>query len=281
MNKKTLENNRVNKGKSKPEDFICKTHELNEIKKKVAVLSGKGGVGKSLVTSLLAVVMRKKGYNVGVLDADITGPSIPKMFGVDEYRAETSEFGIYPASTDNNIKIMSINLLLEKSDAPVIWRGPLIAGAVKQFWTDVIWGELDYLFFDMPPGTGDVPLTVFQSVPLDGIIIVTSPQDLVSLIVKKAYNMAKTMNIPVLGVIENMSYAKCPECGKRINLFGESKAEKVAQDMGIPFLGRLPIDSELAALCDYGEIEKFNKNYVDGCIDMFENKFKSDTKEIF
>lgn len=261
--------------KSKPEDLICETHELNEIRKTVAVLSGKGGVGKSLVTSLLAVVMRRKGHNIGILDADITGPSIPKVFGGDNYRADTSEFGMYPARTHNDIKIMSINLLLEKNDAPVIWRGPLIAGVVKQFWTDVIWGNLDYLLFDMPPGTGDVPLTVFQSVPLDGIIIVTSPQDLVSLIVKKAYNMAKTMNIPILGIIENMSYAVCPGCEKRIDIFGESKAEKVAQEMGIPFLGRLPIDPDLAALCDKGEIEKFDKNYVDDCIEMLENKLKS------
>jgi ATP-binding protein involved in chromosome partitioning len=196
------------------------------------------------------------------------------MFGGDDYKADASEFGIYPARTHNDIKIMSINLLLENKDAPVIWRGPMIAGAVKQFWTDVIWGDLDYLFFDMPPGTGDVPLTVFQSVPLDGIIIVTSPQDLVSLIVKKAYNMAKTMNIPIIGIIENMSYAVCPECEKRIDVFGESRAEKVAQEMGIPFLGRLPIDPELAALCDEGEIEKFDKNYVDECIDTLE-KIKS------
>ena len=276
--KETSEQNRQNsyagEKRSKAEDFICKTHELNEIKKTVAVLSGKGGVGKSLVTSLLAVEMRKKGHKVGILDADITGPSIPKIFGGDDDRADTSEFGIYPAITHNGIKIMSINLLLEKNDAPVIWRGPLIAGAVKQFWTDVIWGKLDYLFFDMPPGTGDVVLTVFQSVPLDGIIIVTSPQDLVSLIVKKAYNMAKTMNIPILGIIENMSYILCPECGKRIDVFGESKADKVAQEMGIPFLGRLPIDPDLAALCDSGNIEKFEKDYVDECIEVVEHKFK-------
>jgi ATP-binding protein involved in chromosome partitioning len=277
--KDTSEKDRKNScagmGKSKLEDFLCKTHELNEIKRIVAVLSGKGGVGKSLVTSLLAVVMRRKGHNIGILDADITGPSIPKMFGGDDYRAETSEIGIYPARTHNDIKIMSINLLLEKSDAPVIWRGPLIAGAVKQFWTDVIWGNLDYLFFDMPPGTGDVPLTIFQSVPLDVIIIVTSPQDLVSLIVKKAYNMAKSMNIPILGIIENMSYTVCPECGKKINIFGESKAEKAAEEMDIPFLGRLPVDPELAALCDSGEIEKFDKDYVDGCIEILENRLKS------
>lgn len=256
--------------KNKPESLICKTHELNEIKKTVAVLSGKGGVGKSLVTSLLAVVMKRKGHNVGVLDADITGPSIPKAFGGDDYRAKTSELGIYPVTTHNDIKIMSINLLLERNDAPVIWRGPLISSAVKQFWTDVIWGKLDYLFFDMPPGTGDVPLTVFQSIPLNGIVIVTSPQDLVSLIVKKAYNMAKNMNVPILGIIENMSYAICPECGKKIDVFGESKAEKVAQEMGIPFLGRLPIDPYLASLCDKGEIEKFSKNYVDECVEMLE-----------
>lgn len=274
--KQASEKNRNNgcpgEEKCNPEDFRCKTHELNDIKRTVAVLSGKGGVGKSLVTSLLGVVMRRKGYDIGILDADITGPSIPKVFGADDYRADTGEFGIYPARTHNNIKIMSINLLLDKNDAPVIWRGPLIAGAVKQFWTDVIWGKLDYLFFDMPPGTGDVPLTVFQSIPLDGIIIVTSPQDLVSLIVKKAYNMAKTMKIPILGIIENMSYAVCPECGKRINIFGESKAEKVAQEMGIPFLGRLPVDPGLAALCDKGEIEKFDKDYVDGCIEMLEKR---------
>lgn len=271
---KEMKNSCAGQEKSKPEDFICKTHELNEIKRTVAVLSGKGGVGKSLVTSLLAVVMRRKGYNVGILDADITGPSIPKIFGADKYRADMSEDGIYPARTHNDIKLMSVNLLLDSSDAPVIWRGPLIAGAVKQFWTDVIWGNIDYLFFDMPPGTGDVPLTVFQSVPLDGIIIVTSPQDLVSLIVKKAYNMAKTMNIPILGIIENMSYAVCPGCGEKIDIFGESKTEKVAQEMGIPFLGRLPVDPDLASLCDKGEIEKFDKDYVDKSIDMLENKLQ-------
>ncbi len=278
----TPEKNRKNscegEGRSKYTDFICKTHELNEIKETVAVLSGKGGVGKSLVTSLLAVAMRRKGYDVGILDADITGPSIPKMFGVDDYRAETSELGIYPVRTYNDIKIMSINLLLEKNDAPIIWRGPLLAGAVKQFWTDVIWGKLDYLFFDMPPGTGDIPLTIFQSIPLSGIIIVTSPQDLVSLIVKKAYNMAKIMNIPILGIIENMSYIICPDCGKHINMFGENKTEKIAHEMGIPFLGRLPVDPDLAILCDKGEIEKFDKNYVDDCIEILEKKLKSETK---
>jgi ATP-binding protein involved in chromosome partitioning len=259
------------KGNCNFEKFRCETHELNNIKKTVAVLSGKGGVGKSLITSLLAVMMRRKGHKVGVLDADITGPSIPKIFGADDARADVGELGIFPVRTHNDIKLMSINLILEKSDTPVIWRGPLIAGAVKQFWTDVIWGDLDYLFLDMPPGTGDVPLTVFQSIPLDGIIIVTSPQDLVSLIVKKAYNMARTMNVPVIGIIENMSYAECPGCGEQINLFGSSKAKEIALEMGIPFLGSLPIDPELAVLCDTGQIEKFNKNYIDKSIDILEN----------
>lgn len=257
-------------GNCSKEDFRCDTHELNRIKKKIAVISGKGGVGKSLVTGLLSVMMRRKGYNVGILDADITGPSIPKMFGADDYKIDASEFGMYPPKSHNGIKIMSINLLLEKRDAPVIWRGPLIAGAVKQFWTDVIWGDVDYLFFDMPPGTGDVPLTVFQSVPLDGIVIVTSPQDLVSLIVKKAYNMAKSMNIPILGIVENMSYFVCPDCGKQINMFGESKAEKVADELGVKFLGRLPIDADIAALCDKGEIEKLDRDYLDNCISELE-----------
>ena len=249
--------------------FKVETNKLNNIKKKIAVLSGKGGVGKSLVTSLLAAMMRRNDYNVGVLDADITGPSIPKMFGVENLKIESSEHGMNPPRTHNGIKIMSINLLLEKSDAPVIWRGPLLAGAVKQFWTDVIWGDLDYLFFDLPPGTGDVPLTIFQSIPLDGIVIVTSPQDLVSLIVKKAYNMAKEMNVPILGIIENMSYVVCPECKNRINIFGEGKTNEVAKDLGIKFLGSLPIDPDIARLCDRGEIEKFDKDYLNDCVNEF------------
>lgn len=247
-------------------DFRVETNDLNDIKKVYAVLSGKGGVGKSLVTSLLAVMMNKKGYKVGVLDADITGPSIPKMFGIEDSKVETTELGLLPPSTASGIKLISINLLLEKHDAPVIWRGPLISGVVKQFWTDVIWDELDYLFLDMPPGTGDVPLTVFQSIPLDGIIIITSPQDLVSLIVKKAYNMAKEMKIPITGIIENMSYIDCPGCGKRINVFGESKTEAVANELSIPFLGRLPLDPDVAKLCDQGAVENFNKNYLDQCL---------------
>jgi Mrp family chromosome partitioning ATPase len=225
----------------KPQSFIEKTHELNRIKRVIGVVSGKGGVGKSMVTSTLAVMMSRKGYKTGILDADITGPSIPKMFGITN-KAEGSELGIYPQKSHNNINLMSVNLLLENDDAPVIWRGPVIAGVVKQFWTDVIWGDVDYLFLDMPPGTGDVPLTVFQSIPLDGIVIVTSPQDLVSLIVKKAYNMAKTMNIPILGIVENMSYLKCPDCGTEIKIFGESKIDSIAADLGIKVLGKMPID---------------------------------------
>jgi Mrp family chromosome partitioning ATPase len=262
---------------SKPESFIEKTNELNSIKRVIGVISGKGGVGKSLVTSTLAVLMRRKGHRVGVLDADITGPSIPKMFGITK-KAEGSEFGIYPERTHNNINVMSVNLLLEKDDAPVIWRGPIISGTVKQFWTDVIWGDIDYLFLDMPPGTGDVPLTVFQSIPLDGVVIVTSPQDLVSLIVRKAYNMAKSMNIPVLGIVENMSWLKCPDCGKDIKLFGESKIEEIALKLGVPVLGRMPIDPSIAELCDQGEIEKLSHSYLDNAVEFIEKAFEDKSK---
>lgn len=259
-----------NRTNSRHEDFRCDTNELNSIKHTVAILSGKGGVGKSLVTSLLSVMMRRKGYDVGILDADITGPSIPKVFGAEGYKPTTTELGLFPVTTHSDIRLMSINFFLDKNDSPVIWRGPLIAGTVKQFWTDVIWGDLDFLFIDMPPGTGDVPLTVFQSIPLDGIVIVTSPQDLVSLIVRKACNMAKIMSIPILGVIENMSYAICPECGKKMHIFGESKSEKIAEEMSIPFLGRIPIDPDLAALCDQGEIEKIHRDYLDKCTEVLE-----------
>ncbi|PYG89062.1 Mrp family chromosome partitioning ATPase [Ruminiclostridium sufflavum DSM 19573] len=263
---------------SKPESFIEKTHELNNIKRVIGVVSGKGGVGKSLVTAALSVLMRRKGYEVGILDADITGPSIPKMFGIKK-KAQGCEFGLYPEYTCNNSKVMSVNLLLEKEDTPVIWRGPVIAGTVKQFWTDVIWGEVDYLFLDMPPGTGDVPLTVFQSIPLDGIVIVTSPQDLVSLIVKKAFNMAKTMNIPVLGIIENMSWLKCPGCGKDIKLFGESRIDEIASELGINVLGKMPIDPAVAELCDKGEIEKLEHSYLNGAVEYIENFIDSSGKK--
>mgnify|MGYP001170020114 CR=1 FL=1 len=252
------------------QDFIAKTNELNHINKVIGIVSGKGGVGKSLVTSTLAVLMKRKGYRVGVLDADITGPSIPKMFGVSK-KAEGSELGIHPQRTHNDIKVMSVNLMLKKEDSPVIWRGPIISGVVKQFWTDVIWGDIDYLFIDMPPGTGDVPLTVFQSIPLDGVVIVTSPQDLVSLIVKKAYNMAKSMNKTVLGIVENMSWIKCPDCGREIELFGKSKIDDVARDLGVPVLGRVPIDPSVAELCDKGEIEKVNHDYLNKAVECIEN----------
>lgn len=254
-----------------PQSFIEKTHELNSIKRVIGIVSGKGGVGKSLVTSTLAVMMRRKGYDVGVLDADITGPSIPKVFGIND-RIQGSELGMYPQKSANGISVMSVNLLLDKDESPVIWRGPVIAGVVKQFWTDVIWENVDYLFLDMPPGTGDVPLTVFQSIPLDGIIIVTSPQDLVSMIVKKAYNMAKAMDIPVLGIVENMSYLKCPDCGKNIKIFGESKIDSIAKKLKVDILGKMPIDPVMAELCDKGEVEKINNTYLSEAVSAIEKK---------
>lgn len=226
---------------SKKEDFREPENKYSSIKKVIGVVSGKGGVGKSLVTASLARMMREKGYTVGILDADITGPSIPKMYGIHE-KARGTEEGILPCIAKDETRIMSVNLLLEDESAPVIWRGPIIAGVVKQFWTDVMWGDIDYLFVDMPPGTGDVPLTVFQSLPVDGVVIVTSPQDLVQMIVKKAANMAEQMNIPVLGIIENYSYVKCPDCGKEIKVFGESHVEEAAREMNVPVLGRMPID---------------------------------------
>ena len=233
----------------------------SNIKKVIGVVSGKGGVGKSLVTASLAVALRRAGNSVAVLDADITGPSIPKMFGIKN-RAMASDAGIFPAESDSGIKIMSINLLLETEESPVVWRGPVIAGAVKQFWTDVLWGDVDYMFVDMPPGTGDVPLTVFQSLPIDGIVIVASPQELVSMIVKKAYNMAEMMNIPVLGIIENMSFLECPDCGKKLYPFGKGKTESAAKELGVDFLGAVPIDPSLAALSDAGEFDHLNPTYV-------------------
>lgn len=242
-------------------DMYEKPHQLSNIKKVIGVVSGKGGVGKSLVTSTLAVYMNSIGLKTAVLDADITGPSIPKVFGVTQKAMGTQE-GILPNKTSKGINIMSINLLLDSEDSPVIWRGPVIAGTVKQFWTDVMWGDIDVMFIDMPPGTGDVPLTVFQSIKLDGIIIVTSPQDLVSLIVKKAYNMADKMNIPIIGIVENMSYIKCPDCGKEIKLFGESKTQLTADELNIDFLGKLPIDTNIASLCDAGKIEDMDISYI-------------------
>lgn len=251
-------------------DFHEPQNEMSSIKKVISIISGKGGVGKSLVTSTLAVALRKKGYNVGVLDADITGPSIPKVFGIKD-KAIGTEMGMYPLESRDGIKIMSVNLLLDDDESPVIWRGPVIAGVVKQFWTDVIWGELDVLLIDMPPGTGDVPLTVFQIIPLDGAVIVTSPQDLVSMIVKKAFNMASKMNINLLGIVENMSYMKCSDCGKKIYPFGESNTQSIADEMGIDLLAKLPIISEVAKLCDEGRIEDVDTVYIDEMADKIIN----------
>lgn len=238
-------------------DMRLPENQYSTVKKVIGVVSGKGGVGKSLVTSLLAVAAQSAGKQAAILDADVTGPSIPKAFGLHD-RAEGSEEGLFPMQTKTGVRVMSVNLLLEKEDAPVIWRGPVISGMINQFWQEVIWGDVDYMFVDMPPGTGDVPLTVFQSLPVDGIVIVTTPQDLVTLIVKKAYNMAKMMNIPVLGLVENMSYFECPDCGKRHSIFGESKLDEVAKDLGVPVLARLPIDPKTAALVDRGAVELAN-----------------------
>lgn len=238
-------------------DMRLPENKYSTVKKVIGVVSGKGGVGKSLVTSLLAVAAQSAGKQAAILDADVTGPSIPKAFGLHD-RAEGSEDGLFPMQTKTGVRVMSVNLLLEKEDAPVIWRGPVISGMINQFWQEVIWGDIDYMFVDMPPGTGDVPLTVFQSLPVDGIVIVTTPQDLVTLIVKKAYNMAKMMNIPVLGLVENMSYFECPDCGKRHAIFGESKLDEVAKELGVPVLARLPIDPKTAALVDKGAVELAN-----------------------
>lgn len=246
---------------SKPVDFRKPANQFSNIKKVIGVVSGKGGVGKSMVTASLARMMRKKGYQVGILDADITGPSIPKMYGIHE-KALGDESGIFPREAADGTKIMSINLLLENESDPVIWRGPVIANVVTQFWTDVMWGELDYLFVDMPPGTGDVPLTVFQSLPVDGVVIVSSPQDLVKMIVKKAYGMARQMNIPVLGIVENYSYLVCPDCGKKISVFGESHVEEVAAELSIPVLGRMPIDAALAEAVEKERFSEVDNEYL-------------------
>ena len=242
----------------------------SNVKHVIGVVSGKGGVGKSLVTGLMATLLKRRGYATAVLDADITGPSIPRMFGVHE-KAMGCDEGILPAESKTGVKLMSINLLLEHDTDPVVWRGALIAGTVKQFWTDVLWGDVDFMFVDMPPGTGDVPLTVFQSLPVDGIIIVASPQELVGMIVEKAVNMAKMMNIPVLGIVENMSWIACPDCGKKIYPFGEGKTLQVAQAHSLPLLAQLPIQPELASACDKGLVELFNENWLDGEADVVEH----------
>ena len=242
-------------------DFREAPHELSKIKKVIGVVSGKGGVGKSLVTSLLAVLTQRNAYKTAILDADITGPSIPKAFGIRE-KASGSEIGMFPVKSKTGINIMSVNLLLENDTDPVVWRGPIIAGTVKQFWTDVIWGDVDFMFVDLPPGTGDVPLTVFQSLPIDGIVIVTSPQELVSMIVGKSVKMARMMNIPIIGLVENMSYAICPDCGKEIAVFGKSRLDETAAQYDITVTDKLPIDPALSSLCDSGSIELFENDLL-------------------
>lgn len=245
-------------------------HEMSHIKKVIGVVSGKGGVGKSIVTSMLSVLMNRRGHSTAILDADITGPSIPKAFGVKGEVTGDGAGGIFPLESKTGIKMMSVNLLLPEETTPVVWRGPVIAGTVKQFWTDVIWDDVDFMFVDMPPGTGDVPLTVFQSIPLDGIIIVTSPQELVSMIVAKAANMAQMMNIPVIGLVENMSYFKCPDCGKDYNIYGESHIAEVAEKFGYDILAKMPIDPRLAALCDKGMLELMENDYLDKAAEKLE-----------
>ncbi len=243
-------------------DFTEKLHEMSKVKKVIGIVSGKGGVGKSLVTSMLAVTMNKMGYHSAILDADITGPSIPKAFGIKE-KAKGSALGLYPVKTKTGIDIMSINLLLKEDTDPVIWRGPIIAGTVKQFWSEVIWEDVDFMFIDMPPGTGDVPLTVFQSIAVDGIIVVTSPQELVSMIVSKAVKMAEMMNIPIIGLVENMSYFKCPDNGKDYQIFGDSHIEEVAAKHNLKVLAKLPIDPKIATACDEGRIEFLDGNWLE------------------
>ena len=252
--------------KDKEKDMHLKQNEYSNIKKIYAVVSGKGGVGKSSVTSLLATAMQLRGKQTAVLDADVTGPSIPKMFGI-EGQVETNNIVMFPRESSGGTRVMSVNLLLHSQDAPVVWRGPVIAGAVKQFWTDVLWGDIDYLFVDMPPGTGDVPLTVYQSIPIDGIIVVATPQDLVKMIVEKAVNMANMMAVPIYGIVENMSYVTCPDCNKPIYLFGQGKVEKVAEDFGLKLLASLPIDSAVTKLVDDGQIEQADTSKVDSIID--------------
>ncbi len=255
------------------ESLIAKPHELSNIKKVIGVVSGKGGVGKSLVTCMSAVLMNRRGFSTAVLDADITGPSVPKAFGIKE-KATGDENAIYPVVTKKGIKVMSLNLLIPNDSDPVIWRGPIIAGTAKQFWTDVVWNDVDYMFVDMPPGTGDVPLTVFQSIPLDGIIVVTSPQELVSMIVGKAVKMAEMMNVPIIGLVENMSYAVCPDCGKHINVFGDSHIEETAKEFNLKILAKLPIDPEIAKLVDSGLLELMETNAADPIADAVEEYCK-------
>lgn len=252
-----------------PQDMLEKPNSMSKIGKVIGIVSGKGGVGKSMVTSMMAVLLNRRGSHTAILDADVTGPSIPKAFGLKE-KAMGSEFGMIPVSSGSGIDIMSANLLLEDESTPVIWRGPMIANMVKQFWTDVVWNDVDFLFVDMPPGTGDVPLTVFQSIPLDGIIIVTSPQELVSMIVSKAVNMAQMMNVPIIGIVENMSYVKCPDCGKTIQVFGESHVDEIAARFGLKVLGKCPFDPDLAKNFDVGLAELANAPWLESAADAVE-----------
>lgn len=260
--------------KEQSHDFSEKPHEMSSIKKVIGIVSGKGGVGKSLVTSMLAVTMNRMGYHAAILDADITGPSIPKAFGIRE-KALDSEFGLIPVKSKTGIDIMSVNLLLENDTDPVVWRGPIIAGIVKQFWTDVIWSNVDFMFIDMPPGTGDVPLTVFQSIAVDGIIVVTSPQELVSMIVSKAVKMAEMMNIPIIGLVENMSYFKCPDNGKDYKIFGDSHIEEISIKHNLKVLEKLPIDPKISEVCDKGMIEIFEGNWLESAAKILQEMEKN------
>lgn len=259
--------------REQPESLLASANPGSHVKHVIGVVSGKGGVGKSLVTGMLSVLFRRRGYETAVLDADITGPSVPQMFNLHEGTTGNGEF-LNPALTKTGIKTMSVNLLLEDEKTPVVWRGPVIGGTVKQFWTDVVWGDVDWMFVDMPPGTGDVALTVFQSLPIDGLIIVTSPQELVSMIVAKAVNMAKMMNIPVLGLVENMSYAVCPHCGEELHIFGDSHLDEVAAEHGLDVLARIPMDPKLTALCDKGLIELMENEWMDAAADTVEKAFQ-------
>ena len=258
-----------------PESFLKPLNPYSSVKKVIGVVSGKGGVGKSLVTCLLASEMQRRGYRCAILDADITGPSIPKSFGIRQHATGTNEY-LIPVTTPSGLQIMSINLILENDTEPVVWRGPVIAGAVTQFWTDVLWSDVDYMFVDLPPGTGDVPLTVFQSLPIDGVVIVSTPQDLVGMIVAKAVNMAGMMNVPVLGLVENMSYFTCPDCGKQHEIFGASKAEQVAAEFEIPYVAKLPIDPVITAMVDAGEVESVSGELVSKFADSLEKALPVD-----
>ncbi len=259
-----------NCGEREAESMLFQLNEMSKVKKVIGVVSGKGGVGKSMVTSMLAVLMNRRGHTSAILDADITGPSIPKAFGIKE-KAAPNEWGLVPVKSKTGVEIMSVNLLLENDTDPVIWRGPILAGIIQQFWSEVVWGDVDYMFVDMPPGTGDVPLTVFQSLPLDGIIVVTSPQELVSMIVGKAVNMARMMDVPILGLVENYSYVECPDCGKKIHPFGESHIDEIAEKNSLKVLGKLPLNPEISGASDRGVIELFEGDWLDAAADLVES----------